>query len=388
MFNPVFRQMSKLIPVTQKLAQKPGRYRPTRFIVASALVALGFAVLSGCQAVSSLSTTGGPGSSETDTSGEPLLDGVLLGKSADRARVSRDLVSALRQIDGLQPGATGLSMKTPDEPFARSLKQALIDARYELTVENEPAGESVVEYDIRPAASNPDAITIIVSVDRLKIKRDYVKKEGRTKPDSSLFVLGADPENIILDSAIFDEESPGTRIQTAAASTETPYNSVDLPPIIEAPEAEGVSTLDTAPATSFAIRAGTNLKRKRNIYDIGESNFLEVLKSYQDVDTRVLVFGNDSMRLGSSNKWFIKTMSKKFNANSDAFSVVGCSFGYTKIKNGNALLALGRAHRVKEELLRNGVPEDNILDEGCWSGGENDKDLPSRGVLLVLKRRT
>lgn len=318
------------------------------------------------------------------------VQGRLLGKSADRARVARDLVSALRQIEGLEPSSTGLLMKTPRSPFGQALGQALIDSRYEMFLVDNPKGDNVLAYEIKPASDNTDAITIIVSVDRTRIKRDYRSVDGRTKPASSLFVLGANPDNIILDSAIFNDSSAQAGVQSAGDGSEDAVASVELPPLIDMPaisDNEAVSTSDTAPITSFAIRAGTTLKRKQNMYDIGESNFQEVLKSYQDVDRRVLVFGNDSMRLGSSNKWFVKTMAKKFQRNTDAFSVIGCSFGYSKIKNGNALLALGRAQRVKEELLRNGVPESNILDEGCWSGGENDRDLPSRGVLLVLKRR-
>jgi len=346
-------------------------------------------ILAGCQfGGKSLGGTESP----QGTGAEAVAVGELLGKSADRARVARDLVSALKQIEGLDPSATGFVMNTPKEPFARALSQALIDSRYEVELVNDPQGDNIVNYDIKPASGSVDAITIIVSVDRTRIKRDYRKVDGRTKPASSLFVLGANPDNIILDSAIFDDSSSKTKITTAAANTNDAYGSVDLPPLIDVPaatETEAVTTRDTAPATSFAIRSRTKpLQQKRNIYDIGESNFVEVLKSYQDVDRRVLVFANDSMRLGDSNKWFVKTMAKKFDKEKDAFSVIGCSFGYSKIKNGNALLALGRAHRVKEELLRNGVPEGSILDEGCWSGGENDRDLPSRGVLLVLKRRS
>jgi len=344
-------------------------------------------LITACQAPAPVQVGSQPASKDALSAS---VEGRFFGKSEDRARVARDLVSALKQIEGLEPSSTGFTMKPPKKQFERALSQALIDSRYEVTILDDPQGDNVVDYEIKSIADDPNTVTIIVSVDRTRIKRDYRRINGSTKPASSLFVLGANPDNIILDSAIFDDSPPQTKIQTAAADTADAYGSVDLPPIIDVPaitESDAVTTRDTAPATSFAIRAGSKPNRKRNMYETGESNFVEVLKSYQDVDRRILVFANDSMRLGNSNKWFVKTMAKKFNKETDAFSVIGCSFGYTKIKNGNALLALGRAHRIKEELLRNGVPESNILDEGCWSGGENDRDLPSRGVLLVLKRQ-
>ena len=75
-----------------------------------------------------------------------------------------------------------------------------------------------------------------------------------------------------------------------------------------------------------------------------------------------------------------------FNSSSDLISVIGCSHGKSKIADGNKRLALGRARRVMDELLYNEVPADRLYDEGCWAGVEQ-KTLPSRGVIVTLRRQ-
>ena len=55
--------------------------------------------------------------------------------------------------------------------------------------------------------------------------------------------------------------------------------------------------------------------------------------------------------LGERNKRLVRRAVEAFDPERDMFSIVGCSLGPTSIPNGNEALALGRANRVKEELL-------------------------------------
>ena len=92
------------------------------------------------------------------------------------------------------------------------------------------------------------------------------------------------------------------------------------------------------------------------------------------------------MRIGNVNKDLITSYAKAMRE-TDVISVVGCSHGKTDLKNGNQVLALGRAHRVKEALILAGVMHHQILDEGCWASEDFDSVMPARGVLMTLKRR-
>lgn len=126
---------------------------------------------------------------------------------------------------------------------------------------------------------------------------------------------------------------------------------------------------------------------KQNMYDSKESNYSNLLTDYEEVEQSVLVFPNDSLLLGDANKQIIEQYVDSMDPSTDVLSVIGCSHGQTAINNGNSLLALGRANRVKEAFLFSGVDHTDVLEEGCWAPTLYDEVMPRRGVLLTLKRR-
>jgi len=116
------------------------------------------------------------------------------------------------------------------------------------------------------------------------------------------------------------------------------------------------------------------------------SNYSNIFSSYKDVQRDVLIFPNDSLRLGAENKTLIQQYAKNLNPETDVLSVIGCSHGSSKVKNGNQLLAIGRANRVKEALIFAGIDQQVILDEACWDK-EHYQAMPARGVVLTHKRK-
>lgn len=126
---------------------------------------------------------------------------------------------------------------------------------------------------------------------------------------------------------------------------------------------------------------------RNNIFDTMTSNFSDYFQNYDEVERRVLIFPNDSLRLGETNKQIIEQYVEMMDTSTDVLSVIGCSHGTTDINNGNSLLALGRANRVKEAFLFSGVEHDSVLEEGCWAPTPFEGDLPDRGVVVTLKRR-
>jgi len=138
--------------------------------------------------------------------------------------------------------------------------------------------------------------------------------------------------------------------------------------------------------TGGNLSSGFETVSKINVAVSGESNYQNLLADKTDVAEEVLIFGDDSYVLGPRNKQILGDMMVNFNPDTDVVSVVGCSTGVTKIENGNAALAIGRANRVKEALLYSGIPHDKIFDEGCWSPIANSTPFPNRGVVVTVKR--
>ena len=147
-----------------------------------------------------------------------------------------------------------------------------------------------------------------------------------------------------------------------------------------------------APSMASMNRRGTALlpelasMERFNVKDLGESNFAEFFDQYGIVEEAILTFGNDSLRLGDAQKYRIRALADEFRPDEDVFSVIGCSHGPTQYKRGQEGLAIERANRVKEALLYAGVPEERILEEGCWAEEAFDERMPRRGVVLLLKR--
>ena len=141
---------------------------------------------------------------------------------------------------------------------------------------------------------------------------------------------------------------------------------------------------DAAPARAAPGAPGASTRR--NLYDGRGSNYAREFEAYDDVATATLAFPDDSLRLGTEQKGTIADYAERFRPGTDVVSVIGCSHGDSDLPNGNALLANGRANRVREALVYAGVPAEQVLDEGCWADSYHDS-FPRRGVVLTLKRR-
>lgn len=124
-----------------------------------------------------------------------------------------------------------------------------------------------------------------------------------------------------------------------------------------------------------------------NLFYADQSNFSSVLDDYEQIERQIVVFGNDSMILGSTNKLLIEQFVQQRLGSDDLISLVGCSNGPTALEIGNEGLALGRAERVTQALLSQGVARDRILDEGCWAPVTAGDKFPGRGVVLELWRK-
>ena len=146
----------------------------------------------------------------------------------------------------------------------------------------------------------------------------------------------------------------------------------------------------TVPVTEPSGQTVLGIKPDRdtkNVMELQQSNFEDLFAETAFVGEKVLTFANDSTQMGAVNKVRLQELIDNFEADSDIFSVVGCSLGQTNHAGGQEGLARGRAMRVREELLYAGIPGDNIVEEGCWADEAFDLRMPRRGVVVTLKRR-
>ena len=377
-------------------------------------LALALAVVLG--AAGGCATSSGP-------SGRPGPDASATPGIADdfaRSRlVAADFVDVIRQLPALAPGATALTTPVPSSRFGELLFGALQDAGYDMRIgagAGDALGYDVSRVDGDPGDDRNDGTadegagtyTFLVRAGAVKLKRDYAVDADGIRPVSTMLVHGADASAVVIDHARFARRDAPTAIaarraadavapseRSAAALTGLSGGAAALrtapgrasasprapvPAPLVAPEvvARAVPVTPRRPAAAPAPR--------RNLYETRRSAFAPLLAGYDTLDKRVMVFPNDSLVMGADNKRAARRLAARFDAGTDLVSLIGCSHGTTALANGNETLALGRAARVKEELMLAGIDPELVLDEGCWAGRHFDK-MPARGVVVTHVRR-
>lgn len=363
---------------------------------------------------------------------EPPKDSALSiaePQAAPQTLIARDFVNALSQLGSLQPTATTVAVLTSDnqDDFTLAMRDALEQAGYGTRWVTEESTETLFQYrkDQEQAAGGVYRDIYELAVGSVEMRRGYASdSQQRVRPVTPLYVRGADSSSIVLNDALFDQthtratidtneadpnagdrrgaaqlreaqmqaagidavgNAPDARIQNTASPTLALQNSSRLQVPDEAnPLNPLVGRAATAPTVSLPLLAEPS---EQNVFDLGGSNFQNLLADYSVVKEQVLTFANDSMRLGDVNKQLVNQFVETFDPQTDVFSVIGCSMGPTQVEGGNAALALGRADRVVEALRFAGVEDTQILDEGCWAGDGSLDSLPRRGVVLTLNRR-
>lgn len=341
--------------------------------------------------------------------------------SPSRQLIATDFVNALQQLDEVEPSTTTvhLSNDRNEDVFVQALRESLVLAGYGIRWVEDGSREHFLQYRLETQASDRRTRREVyeLAVGDIEMRRTYdTDIHDTVKPTTPMFVRGADASGIVLNDEIFTNQTESPKLlvteseqagnEQASVSTSTadsdgsgvfsPENDLAAWPngIQTGDASSGNSTDSISPLGSIVSGSGVkpltlpliSLPKVENVFDLGGSNFQDVLTGYEIVSEQILMFPNDSLRLGNVNKQFIDRMVQQFDQESDVFSVVGCSMGPTAVSGGNAALALGRASRVVEALMFAGVEKDRILDEGCWASDSETNTLPTRGVVVTLNR--
>lgn len=289
--------------------------------------------------------------------------------------IAENLVNSLAQFPHLNPLMATVQLAPPRSRFERQVEDELRDRGYKVERVSGAQGLNRVAPEIRQLKTDAGEQELyVLSVGQVSVERQYEVVADKTVPASKQIIRGSRERKITLDDEIFE-------IQNSEYSDVAfeEYEGPDIDDMLAAAKPAGALDWFNRDEESSVI--------KQNMYETMTSNYRTVFTGYEDVDQSILVFPNDSLRLGDVNKGIIERYVAEMDPETDVLSVIGCSHGETQISNGNSLLALGRANRVKEALLFSGLEHDKILEEGCWAPQLFDEVMPRRGVVLTLKRQ-
>lgn len=115
-----------------------------------------------------------------------------------------DLINTVVQVPRLHPANSEvLQMKRPTPGFGQNLYDVMTVAGYEIRiVDTDTVREPQVSYSQRTGTNKT---TFQINIEQFKARRAYSVQNSRVKPDSSIYIFGADPDNINTNDLIFEK---------------------------------------------------------------------------------------------------------------------------------------------------------------------------------------
>lgn len=324
-----------------------------------------------------------------DGNGSNTPSGVTSASKVESITISEkamfdDLSGIVTQV--FEPLSTTLQInRDNDDPRMKHLVDGLASRGFGIQRVSADQGANYLSYSLK-TGDTPEEVGLTVAVGAVEVSRDYRKLRGNSiTPGSVVRLSGTRSEVVVSDASSrrFKVEDPSlSEVQYVAS-----LGLEDTSPIIALITPELVSNVSKKATDGPSLQALNSSKVEvNNLFYGNESTFASVLDDFQRVDQQVIVFGNDSMVLGDTNKQLIEQFVDAKMKDNDVISLVGCSNGPTALEIGNEGLALGRAQRVTQALLARGVARDKVLDEGCWAPTNVGDRFPSRGVVMELWR--
>jgi len=307
---------------------------------------------------------------------KPLAD-----KQTPSTLAATDFVANIEAMLNPRQSLRTLHMPSNSTDFGHALRIKLREAGYHL-VAAETADSLGVSYEVSSLQSEQGASSDYrVAVGPMKLQRTYVQDATGIYPATAMSteIVQTTTDSIANDpfAQLLDAQQGSV---TAVATQSTNDN------IAEQTQVAAVALADRANITPDLPASLDGIERL-NMYKTRESSFAKFTLGYKGVSKQILDFPNDSLTMSSDVENELYALSQLFRADTDVFSVIGCSHGKTKLENGNALLAVGRSKRVAQYLVEQGIPVNRILDEGCWAPVHFDGAMPRRGVVVELKRK-
>jgi hypothetical protein len=302
--------------------------------------------------------------------------------------IIQDLASVIAQI--YDPLSTTLQINaTESDRTLNHFAAVLAKEGFGIQRVSADQGANFVSYSkTEETLDNSSNVNFSVAVGAVSVARKYQLMGNNVVAPASTVRLSGTRAPVTIN----DTDSSRKQVIDPSLSKAQYVASLGLDeqaPIISLVTPEIVNSIAALSANGTSLRALNSSKIEvKNLFYANQSTFSSVLDDYSKIYKYVIVFGNDSMVLGKSNKSLIDQLVENVLVDDDIVSLVGCSNGPTALEIGNEGLALGRASRVTEALMARGVPRDNVLDEGCWApvAGQQDR-FPTRGVVLELWRR-
>ena len=398
-YNHPMNRPTRLFIVTSELRiviQSRGEKAPRRLSPRTLKYVLPFTLLamSACSTVEpqpEKPTNSGAASSPTETVNQFVstvtspfkADAKEKLTTVDKA-ILNDLTSVVTQI--YNPIDTTIQINRNDaDPIMQHFINLLIDEGFGIQRVSADQGANYASYSqAEKNIGNSQLLRFTVQIGAVSVERDYTAlSKNKVMPASKVRLSGTRaPVKVIDEIAGSDPSLSGTQyVATLRLDEKSPIISLITPSLVD--------SVTAASTTNGPSLQGFNSSKVEvnNLFYSDTSTFSSVLDDHEKITRQIVVFGDDSMILGDTNKALIGQFVDSKMRQGDIISLIGCSNGPTNLKIGNEGLALGRAKRVTQALQARGIARASILDEGCWAPVKATDRFPSRAVVIELWRK-
>lgn len=316
----------------------------------------------------------------TPTAGEDE-DGA--GVPPAEAAMLEDLALALEQLH--EPRTTTVQVTREADPLTTAFVERLAAAGYgiqRVDADQGPRHLTLIATEESADDGAPE-LRLELEVGVTELGRSYVRRDDGARPASPLSV-GGTRADVALDDSRFGPDVDARhervlRVGAAAAPERLPLISLITEDVVRGVAREATRGPSLAAVNSQRVEVS-------NLY-FGDQAFGSLGDDWAPAERTVVIFANDSLRLGPDGKRRIARFVESYREGEDLIGLIGCSNGPTALEIGNEGLALGRSRRVAEELVALGIARERIVDEGCWAPTSAGDRFPSRGVVMEILRK-
>jgi len=308
-----------------------------------------------------------------------------LAADAFERLVATDLVAVMMQLPSRSPFGTTVQLAPSRSDYGIALGEALRGGGYGIQRVPDDQGQFHVRYGaVRAEDERGPLTTYALAIGDVALERDYRDARDTMVPSSAVRVLGSPPVRVIVNDDVH------RRRGVAATFVSGVIFLADDGSVLERRERQVRMSEASARAAGARVETERFLVLARANLFLGDRLAAEpepvgVRTPIRQV--RMRFADAAALRLGEPNKRALARMIELYRGATDRFSVTGCSHGDSLLWDGTESDALARSQRVKEELVRGGVPSGRVREEGCFDT-RYGATLGPGAVVVTLERRT
>ena len=292
--------------------------------------------------------------------------------------VVTDLVSAMVQLEQLNPNTTTLQMSGSSTSFGEMLRAAFEIAGYGLQLVSGDQGPNYVSYAVRTAETDGGEVNdYLIRVNEIEVRREYNFTSTGVYPASVMYISGVEENlgQLQLNDQIFAEQGGDEYFVSGVENASSGQFTNDIREVVADDSSRIVSSRRTDQQKIISRTREQSAESSQEL----EYSALAGLKPLKRLV--VLFPDNRSLFIGAGNNLAIVQLLDDLEEE-DLFEIRACDD-----IDGKNEMAEKRAIRVKEEFVSHGFPGNRVLRAPCTRSNYRHQSDDSPTPVAIFQYR-